>query len=98
MPALDAIVVFAACLDPRFRLASPLAFPERRAGFEIIHQEFRSLECRLPVRRCDADEHDALAGRQLADAMHDAQRPESASALRASADMRRRFRSRTCPG
>ena len=46
-----------------------LALPERRVGLQIIHQELRGLERRLPVRRGRQHQHDVFAWRDAADAM-----------------------------
>jgi len=47
-----------------------LTLPERRVGFQIIHQKLRRLKCRLPVLRCRQHQHDIFAGGDAADAMN----------------------------
>src|SRR5579884_963076 len=73
LPARQGVLILVAGVDPAALLAFPQDFllPERRMALQIIHQEFRGLERRLPMRRRGDDEHDRLAGMDAAVAMHD---------------------------
>src|SRR4028119_324834 len=50
-PAAGRLVVLAFRLDPAAdgSVLEVLALPERRAGLQVVHQEFRGLERRAPV-------------------------------------------------
>src|SRR3954453_5469595 len=48
-PARGGGIIVAARLNPGGSGRAFLALPERRVGFEVIHQELRRLERRLPV-------------------------------------------------
>src|SRR5260221_14455322 len=68
-PALRGRVVAFPRLDPARAFGRVLALPERRAGLQVIHDEFASGESIAAVRARHADQHDAIAGLERADAM-----------------------------
>ena len=77
--------------DPTGAFFAFLALPERRVGLEVVHQEFRGLEGRLPVRRSGHDQHDVLAWYDAAEAMNDGQalqRPARQRLIGVAADFR----------
>lgn len=49
-PAFCGFIVRWACVDPGAFAAPVFAFPERRAGLEIVHQEFAGFERRATMR------------------------------------------------
>src|ERR1700750_2374668 len=72
-PARGGCVVMVAGFYPALAFLALLALPERRAGLEIVHQEFRRLEGRLPVRRRGHHQHDVFARSDAAEAVDDGQ-------------------------
>src|ERR1700676_3981240 len=70
-PALNRRLV--ACLDvhPDFPIRLLDLFPERGAGFEIIHQKFGRRERRFAMRRSGRHHHDVLARHNPAMTMND---------------------------
>src|SRR3569623_262851 len=77
-PAVGGFVVARLGLDP----CLAFAFPEGRAGLQIVHQKFRGLEGVLAMRRSGDDENDVVAGRKFADAMDDEARLQLPSLMR----------------
>ena len=55
-------------------LRQRLFLPERCTGLQIVHEKFGSLERRLPMRGRRHDEHDVVAGLQLAVSVDDERR------------------------
>src|SRR5713226_3861796 len=80
-PARGGGVIVGARLDPAGSISAFLALPERRVGFQIIHQELRRLKRRLSMLGSRQHQHDIFAGLNAADAMDDGkpgQRPARA--------------------
>src|SRR5206468_8466274 len=73
LPPFDALVVFAAGVNPVRLGAAPFQFPERRARFQVIHQELGCLKRRLAMRGRDADKDNAIAWHQFAGPVHNPQ-------------------------
>ncbi len=100
LPAFGGGIVARLGLDPdlcdRFLCAGLLAarlfhlLPERRAGFQIIHEKFRSRERRLAMARRRDHQHDVLARRDAAVAVDDSdakERPARSRRLDMPADL-----------
>ena len=51
LPAVQRGLIFVFGGDPFGAFGGNFTFPERGAGFEVVHQEFRALECILAVPR-----------------------------------------------
>src|SRR5690606_34813729 len=68
-PAPRRDVVGIARLDPAIALGRPLLLPEGRARLEIVHDELARGEGIAAMPRQHHDQHDLVAGSQLADAM-----------------------------
>jgi len=66
-------VIMIVRLDPARPAGLFLTLPERRAGLEVIHQEFGRFKRRLPVLRGRQHQHDIFAGRDAADTMNHGQ-------------------------
>src|SRR5450432_2035212 len=72
-PARGGGVIVMLRVDPTGSRSTFFALPERRVGFEIVHQKFRRLKRRLPMLRGGQHQHDIFAGYDAADAVNDRQ-------------------------
>ena len=77
--------------------ARQLLLPERRAGLEVVHQELGGGEGGLAVRRGGHDQHDVVAGRSVADAMHDQARLQRPARLAPRPRRALQLAARSCP-
>jgi hypothetical protein len=73
-------------VHPVFTASLQALLPERRAGFQVVHQEVASGEGGTSMRAADADEHDLVSRFQFADAMDDRQRQQGPARLRFRGD------------
>src|SRR5438067_1191563 len=81
-PALARLVVARTRIDPARAFGRVFLFPERRLGFQVIHQELAGLEALVTVRGSDGHHHDLLAGLQRPDAMDHARAEDVEAPLR----------------
>src|SRR5439155_25977130 len=70
LPALRGLVVGGSRFDPARSLRSFFFLPERRAGLEVVHDEFAGREGLAAMGAGDHYEHDLIGGFQLADAVN----------------------------
>ena len=63
-------------LNPAFALAGSFLLPERRIGFQVVHDEFSRLEGVTSMCRCGSHDHDLVPRSERSDPMDNADAPQ----------------------
>lgn len=61
LPTFRQLLVAVARFDPAIAFRRGFTLPERRTGFQIIHNELTGVERATAVRAGDADKHNLIA-------------------------------------